>query len=40
MHLRSLRADGQGPPPAVTPLSRVVRRDKPAEIYTVIRVAA
>jgi predicted RNase H-like HicB family nuclease len=40
MHLRGLRADGQGPPPAVTPLSWVVRRDKSAEIYTVIRVAA
>jgi predicted RNase H-like HicB family nuclease len=40
MHFEDLRAEGRLPPPAATPISRVVRGDGAAELYTVVRVPA
>ena len=40
MHIRGLREDGHPAPRAVTPLSKLVRRNGADQIYAVLSVAA
>jgi predicted RNase H-like HicB family nuclease len=40
MHVRGLREEGLPAPRATTPLTKLVRRRRSDQIYTIVRVAA